>query len=108
MSASDEDRAMNQALAGFFLNDFEASMQKKFGLTPENCMQHPGYVQMIAARDAMRGELEQRATDGTKVLQPNPWLPGGPLAEPEKPPADGSSSKANSSSNAGNNAGSSA
>lgn len=33
----EEDRAMNQALAAFFLDDFEGSMRKKFGLAPENC-----------------------------------------------------------------------
>lgn len=55
-------------------------MRKRIGLTPENCMRHPGYVHVIQARDAMRGELEHRARDGSMVLQPNPWLPGGPLA----------------------------
>ena len=70
----EEDRMMNQALADFFLNDFEDAMQRKLGLTADNAMQNAEYRMMIASRDAMRHELERRRDDGTVRLQPNPFL----------------------------------
>ena len=74
----DEDRVMNQALAQFFLNDFEGAMQSSLGLTPEAAEQSPHYRHLIASRDAMRDELERRRDDGTMCLQRNPLQHGLP------------------------------
>ncbi|KAA8900260.1 hypothetical protein FN846DRAFT_959208 [Sphaerosporella brunnea] len=83
----DHDRSMNQALAHFFLNDFEQAMQQKLGLTPENCMQNAQYRMAIASRDAMRGELERRGRDGTVRTQLNPFIHYGfPIPGPPETP----------------------
>lgn len=83
----EQDKLMNQALAQFFLNDFEESMRKKLGLTEENCMDNTQYRMMIISRDAMRGELERRGEDGTIRIQPDPFSHGHPVPKSSKPPA---------------------
>ncbi|KAF8245473.1 hypothetical protein K440DRAFT_407088 [Wilcoxina mikolae CBS 423.85] len=83
----DQDKLMNQAIAQFFLNDFEDAMHKKLNLTPENCVDNAQYRMMISSRDAMRSELERRGEDGTMRIQPDPFSHGHPIPKRPKPPA---------------------